>query len=39
VGLVKLLKIVLAVRKGLGKITDLLLKGRNAGLWNQGPKP
>lgn len=26
-------------RKILGKVTDLLLKGRQAGLWNKGPGP
>jgi hypothetical protein len=30
---------LLAIRKALGKLTDLLILGRQGGLWNQGKGP
>jgi hypothetical protein len=32
---VNILKVIGNVRKVLGKITDLLIKGRQAGLWTE----
>lgn len=35
----KAIELVLKVRKLIGKLTDLLIKGRQAGLWNEKPGP